>query len=339
MKKLGLGGKIIYLLNSFCAVLLVLGYLLPYIPPRIFPALSIVSLFLPVLIVLNVLFLLYWLLRGKRQLFLSAFVLALGIIHILSLFRLGSTTPVKDADISVLSYNVRRFNDRNWSEEEDVGDRIHAFIYRENPDIVCFQEFHPDFPLDPDIYPYTDRQVSKTTRRYGQIMYSKFPIIHTSSLDFEDTYNQGIFIDVLVKGDTLRVYNIHFQSLRITPDFDQLKKEDTGTLISRIGTSFKKQESQMQKFLASESQSPYPVIVAGDFNNSATSYLYRKVKGDKNDAFAKAGSGTGATYTFDFVPLRIDFILSDPQLEILDFETYSLPLSDHNPIRSSFKFE
>lgn len=336
MKKLGVAGKFIYILNSFSAVLLLLGYVLPYMPPRIFPVLSVISLFLPVLIVINILFFLYWLLRGKRQLLLSAFVLALGVVHILSLFKWGSSTSPKKADLSLLSYNVRKFNIRNWSEEDNVGDRIHAFVYRENPDIVCFQESHANYPLDPAIYPYTDIQKGETKRIHGLITYSKFPIVGSASLQFQDTSNQGTYIDVVVKGDTLRVYNIHFESLRIAPDFNKLKKEDTGTLISRIGTSFKKQEKQLFKFLESESQSPYPVIVAGDFNNSATSYLYRKAKGDKNDAFVQAGSGTGATYTFDFIPLRIDFILADVIFEVLDFETYSLPLSDHNPIRSRF---
>lgn len=339
MKKLGILGKFIFALNSFCAFALVLGYLLPYIPPRIFPVLAILSLFLPGLILINVIFCVYWLIRGRRQFLLSAFVLALGIFYITSVFKLGSREHAEDADISVLSYNIRRFNNQKWSEEEDVGARTHAFIYRENPDIVCFQEFHPDHPLDPEVYPYTDSALRAPNRRYGQIIYSKFPIIRSASLHFEDTSNQGIYVDIVVKKDTLRVYNMHFQSLRITPNFDQLKKEDTGSLITRIGTSFKKQEDQLLKFLESESQSPYPVIVAGDFNNSATSYLYRKVKGDKNDAFAVAGSGTGATYTFDFVPLRIDFILADPVLEVLDFVTYPLPLSDHNPIRSSFKLK
>ncbi|MDE0598725.1 MAG: endonuclease/exonuclease/phosphatase family protein, partial [Dokdonia donghaensis] len=109
-------------------------------------------------------------------------------------------------------------------------------------------------------------------------------------------------------------------------------------LLGRLGVAFEKQEDQVKKFLHSEASSPHKVIVAGDFNNSATSYMYRKVRGDKVDAFAKAGSGTGATFWFDIIPLRIDFILADEQLEVLNFETYGdIGLSDHKPSMATFK--
>ena len=99
-----------------------------------------------------------------------------------------------------------------------------------------------------------------------------------------------------------------------------------------MGDAFEKQEAQLNLFLAHEKESPYPVMVAGDFNNSASSYVYRKAKGEKVDAFAKAGSGTGKTFTFDFLPLRIDFILVDPRWKVHQFKNYDIELSDHFPI-------
>jgi endonuclease/exonuclease/phosphatase family metal-dependent hydrolase len=99
-----------------------------------------------------------------------------------------------------------------------------------------------------------------------------------------------------------------------------------------MGDAFEKQEVQLNLFLAHEKSSPYTVIVAGDFNNSASSYVYRKAKGEKVDAFAKAGSGTGKTFTFDFLPLRIDFILADPTWKVIQFKNYDIELSDHFPI-------
>ena len=106
-----------------------------------------------------------------------------------------------------------------------------------------------------------------------------------------------------------------------------------------MGQAFVKQEQQVQKFLENEKSSPYSVIVTGDFNNSATSYLYRKVLGEKVDAFAKAGSGTGATFWFDIIPMRIDFILADDELPVVDFETFDVPLSDHQPSVAIFKMD
>lgn len=336
MKKLSIFGKIVFFLNSIFAVLLLLSYLLPYIPPSVFPALALLSLLLPILLIINVIFLVYWAIKGKRQFLLSALVLVLGVSHILALFRFGGTAQETPSDISVLSYNVLRFKHYPTAPQVNKGDEIHAFIYRENPDVVCLQEYHPLYALDNDLYPYTNRDTGYEGRLGGQIIFSKYPIVSTGILPFENTYNGGVYADIAFPKDTVRIYSLHFQSFRISSKFDDLQSEQPRRLVGKLGVAFEKQEQQMEKFVESESQSPHPVIVAGDFNNSATSYLYRKVKGDKNDAFAEAGQGTGATYTFDFVPLRIDFILADPVFEVLNFETYNKTWSDHKPIMSRF---
>ena len=148
-----------------------------------------------------------------------------------------------------------------------------------------------------------------------------------------------MYADVVIDQDTVRVYNIHLQSFRVSSQFAELQQADSKKLIGRMVTAFERQENQVKAFLENEASSPYPVIVAGDFNNSSTSYVYRKLKGEKNDAFAKAGSGTGRTFTFDFLPLRIDFILTDPKFEVTDFKNYSLSLSDHEPIMAAFMME
>ena len=71
------------------------------------------------------------------------------------------------------------------------------------------------------------------------------------------------------------------------------------------------------------------MIVCGDFNNTAYSYVYRKVRGDKlNDAFQEAGKGFGRSFNF-FYPFRIDFILPDKSFRVRSFKTHYLPLSDH----------
>ena len=340
MKKLEFLGKFVFLINSIFAVLLLASYLLPFIPPHIFPALSVLSLVLPVLLIINFLFLLYWLFRGRRQLLLSAIVLALGITHIFSLIRIGGGEDIGEGNaLKVLTYNVRQFNVNGWSEEVKVGERTMEFIKEKDPDVVSFQEYYPGFSLDNKVYPYEYKVMMKANKNFGQVIFSKFPIISSGSLDFENSGNNGIYADIATPSDTVRVYNMHFQSFRLSPSLGNLQKENSKKLLGRLGQAFEKQETQVAKFLNSEATSPYPVIVTGDFNNSATSYMYRKVKGDKIDAFAKAGSGTGATFWFDIIPLRIDFILVDESLPVTNFDTYNVDLSDHKPSMATFKLE
>lgn len=332
MKKLGLFGKFLFFINSIFAILLLLGYLLPYIPPQVFPRLAVLSLVLPVLLVINALFLGYWLFRMRRQLLLSAIVLVLGIGHITSLFRFGGNAEnVLDSDLSVMSFNVHSFTRFGETPRHELEPEIKAFIAQENPDVLSFQEYNPSLQWMQE-YEHQYAYMTNRKQTFGQILYSKFPIINSGSLDFRASGNNGIFIDIVKAKDTLRIYNLHLQSFRMDANFSKLQQQDSKRLISRLADAFEKQETQMKLFLDHESQSPYPVIVTGDFNNSATSYIYRKVKGDKVDAFAKAGSGTGRTFTFDFLPLRIDFILADKQLEVIDFKNYDVRLSDHYPI-------
>lgn len=338
MKNLSFFNKLLFILNSLFVTLLLLGYVLPYMSPNVFPRLSVLSLLLPVLIVINFVFVIYWLLRFKRQFWLSALVLLLGVNHITGLYNLSDTEEHSPDDVMVLSYNLRSFSIQGLEKRKTVQSKIYNFIKEEDPDIICFQEYSDiEGGLDL-VYPYQAKKMKPYKRSFGQIIYSKYPIIHSGSLDFKKTSNNIIYADVVIKKDTVRVYNVHLQSLRVSSQFAELQQDDSKRLVSKMGAAFKRQQEQVEAFLVNEASSLYPVIVAGDFNNSSTSYIYRKIKGEKEDAFAKAGSGTGRTFTFDFVPLRIDFVLADPQLECIAFETYSIALSDHEPIRASFKF-
>ena len=116
MKKLGLFDKFIFILNSLAATALLFSYLLPLIPPKSFPLLSVLSLGVPVLIILNAVFLVYWLLRLKRQLLLSLIILILGYNYITSFVKFSSAdiSENDDSDISLMSYNVRMFNAYEW---------------------------------------------------------------------------------------------------------------------------------------------------------------------------------------------------------------------------------
>ena len=67
MKKLSIIDKFIYFINTLLALALLVSYLLPYISPEKFPFLAILSLFVPALILINSLFVLYWLIKLKKQ--------------------------------------------------------------------------------------------------------------------------------------------------------------------------------------------------------------------------------------------------------------------------------
>ena len=338
MKKLGVFEKFIFILNSLAATALLFSYLLPHIPPKSFPLLSVLSLGVPVLIILNTFFLLYWVLRLKRQLLLSLIVLLLGYNYVTSFVKF-SQADVDDentSDLSVMSYNVRMFNAYEWSQRKDIPDKITGFVKEKDPDILCVQEHYIGAAELSEIYPYEYIKLKGKNAEFGSAIFSKYPIIKKHSVDFpHDGNNNAIFVDILVnEKDTIRVFNVHFQSLNIKPGIDELQKEDSKKLLGRIGYGFSLQQEQAEMMMEEVNRSPYPTLIAGDFNNTSFSYIYDLVKqeGRFKDAFREAGSGFGKIFKLNYFPLRIDFLLIENDMRIAEFQKFEIDYSDHYPI-------
>ena len=342
MKSLKFFGKLVFIVNSLAAFLQLISYLLPYVPPQRFATLSVLSLGVPLLIILNILFFLYWLIRLKKQLFLSLFVLILGWSYLGSLYKFSSSTMVEDADnFSVMSFNVRLFNRFEWLPIKNVKSKIIDFIKTEKPDIVCLQEYRQRNPIALEGYYDFNALPKDPNVKGGQAIFSKYPIVNSGSLEFPNTYNNAIFVDIVKQKDTLRVYTLHLESSKIDTDVEKLKKENSSQLFKQVGRTFRAQQSQVELLLEHKSKSPYKTIITGDFNNTAYSYIYKELLGDDlRDTFEEAGHGFGKTFDFKFFPLRIDFILADEQFAVNGFKTYSdVKLSDHHPIISTLKLD
>ena len=333
MKKLKGINKIIFFFNSLVAAMLLLSYLLPYVAPKSFAFLSILSLAVPLLIILNMLFMLYWLLKVKKQLLVSLLVLILGYNHVTSLYKFTSSTDIKDRDnLTVMNFNVRLFNLYNWIPEDNVETNIVALIKEAAPDVISFQEYHPHDNVDLSFYKHKYEVLSGTRVQYGQAIFSKYPIIDSGSVAFPNTANNAIYADIVKGIDTIRIYNVHLQSLRIDADVENLKNADSEALIKRVGETFKMQQLQTELFVAHKASSPYKLVICGDFNNTPYSYVYKEIKGDLIDAFQEAGNGFGRSFDFKYFPIRIDFILVDNAFNVNGFKTFEDKLSDHYPI-------
>lgn len=336
MKGLNFIDKIIFTCNAILASVLLFSYALPYLPPRHFAMLSVLVLSVPFLILGNALFVIYWLLRLKKQMLLSLVVLGLGYTYILSFLNFNNSEDDALNGVRMLSYNVRNFmhatSDKN--HKQLLPETI-AFIASQQADIMSFQEFRPNVKVNFTSYHKAVKLKDNAgNTKSGLAIFSKFPIIGSGTIDFEATGNNAMYADLLIKQDTVRVYNIHLQSLSIDTNIEKLKEQDSKSLIKRIGGLFSKQQDQMDLIVAHQDSCPYPYFVTGDFNNTSYSYVYRKIKGDLTDSFVSAGGGFGKTFNFKFFPLRIDFILVDPAYKVLSFTTFENEFSDHFPVEA-----
>jgi len=336
MKKLNLIDKLIYLLNGIVAVVLLLAYLLPFVAPKTVSILSVLSLSVPILLLLNVCFCLYWLLKVKKQLLLSLVVLLLGYDSLSALYKFSSVEKNTNMSLSVISYNVRLFNVYDWINAPDIENDIQQFVVSENADVVAFQEYHPHKDFSLKSYPYKYESLSGGKTKYGQAIFSKYPIVSKGKIDFLNTENKAIYVDVLKEKDTIRIYNVHFESLHINPDVKNLSEQNTERLVKRIGGRFEMQQEQAELVLGHQKECGYKKIILGDFNNTAYSYIYKQFKNvGYSDAFEVAGNGFGKTFDFKFFPLRIDLILVDESLGIAQFSNFNHKFSDHYPIKAT----
>lgn len=339
MKKLGIFDKFIFIFNSLAALALLLSYLLPLIPPKSFPLLSVLSLGVPVLIILNFIFLVYWILRLKRQFLLSLIILIIGYKYVNCFLEIGGDDEnATSSDFSIMSYNVRMFNQYDWTSQKDIPEKIKEFVSEKNPDILCMQEYYVGATNLTNLYPYKYIRLKEKNNEFGSAIFSKYPIINKQSLDFpQDGNNNAIYADIVIdKKDTVRIFNVHFQSLNIKPGIDDLKKEDSKKLLGRIGYGFSLQQDQAEMLLPMVQNTTYRKMIAGDFNNTAFSYIYNLLKSEAGlkDAFMQKGSGFGKSFNLNYFPLRIDFMLLGEGVKTAEFHRFKINYSDHFPILS-----
>ncbi len=322
--------NIVFVLNLLIAFALLCSFFIPYISPEKNAFSAVISLTTPLLIILNFIFILFWAIKLDKRVFISALVLLLGYFLSTPFYNISNTKNYLNDDLSIMSYNVRLLNINKEIKKDSIAQKIISFVDNEKIDVIAFQEFHKNY-VDRLNFKYHYFIPKNVNGKHGQAIFSNYEIINKGSLDFEKSANNAIFIDVLKNQDTVRIYNVHLQSLGIMLDKQNFGSKDSKSLISRLKHRFKKQASQVNVILNHQKKFKGKSIICGDFNNTAYSWVYRKLLTGKKDAFLKAGNGFGKTFNYYF-PMRIDFILIDKSLTINWFKNYSLDLSDHEPI-------
>ena len=335
-------------MNIVLTVSTFVAYILPFLAPRLFPLLSVLTLFMPLFFILNGLFFLYWGFQFKKRMILSGLVLLMGITFINKFYKFSAKDyPENEKDFTVMSYNVRLLNVFKWLDRDDVPSQILSFINDKNPDILCIQEYSYSANIDLKVYPHRYILMEGNQIKTGQAIFSKFPIINQGNIVFPNSNNNVVFADIKKGKDIIRVYNMHLQSIKISPDvteindnIDAIDQGKSQRLFYRISKAFKQQQQQAEIIKEHKKGCPYPIIICGDLNNSAFSYVYRNIKGKLKDSFEEAGKGFGETYKFRYYPARIDYIFVDEKMVVKKFESFSdFENSDHYPIMAKLSME
>ncbi len=363
--------KFILPLGLLSALAAFLSSLAPYFPPGNHWLIALFGIGFPVLYTLNILFVLFWAYRRRWVALIACIPLVSGFGTASNFFAWRPDPPPKadgQARLKVMSFNVRNFDLYNWTANwlgtKHVRQDILDLIRSESPDVVCFQEFYTSDTGQFRTVEYMTREAGYVyshvhlpvylyrQHHWGMAVFSRYPLLNKGILRLSDEDSAGrqpsinlcLYADLVQGTDTVRLYNLHFQSIRFRQeDYKLINEVGTGleeenlrgfgSILRRLKTAFGKREKQVRLVMEKVERSPHPVIVCGDFNDTPSSYAYRSFADRLSDAFLQSGKGIGTTYTGPFPAFRIDYIFLSRSLHSYGF---SVPrekkLSDHYPV-------
>ena len=300
--------KFLYIINSLILFALLLTYLTPLIDPINFWPISFIGLAYPILLFINLLFLIFWFFSWEKYFWANFIIIFLGVSHVESFIGINEIEINQSVNsIKILSYNVRLFNKNENIKKQDIDNKIIKFIKSYDAQIFCVQEF----------------EKSENTKILEQFFNTKIKDklkLQIFSVYEEVNYgvikdNICVYKDLKIDKDTIRVYNMHLQS----------------NWIDSIRSSFQNRSNEVKIIKKHIKSSPYKVILCGDLNDTPISYAYNKISKDMKDSFNKSAKGLGGSHT-EIPMLRIDYIFTSKEIESYDYQKHNIKLSDHFPI-------
>jgi len=331
-------------LNVLVAIGLTITYTTPFIDPLSYKKIPIVGLFYPLLLLVNFIFSAFWLFTTrKKYVLLSLVPILLGIQHVNTIIGLPTSSDrinQQSAIVSVGSYNIKDFDNIAWKDDSFQPGAIKKLHQQfADLDFLCLQEAN----YDTDKIFKKELQFPHHHKVKGTRIFSRNPFVNMGTIPFESKYNSCTWVDIKVGKRIIRLYSVHLESNHITAETQQITQRNGIGWKSRLLMlkDMFRQDAYRNRLLVEQTQlvvqhieeSPYPVIICGDFNDSPLSYIYRKFAGILKDGFSDKGNGFSFSYRGNIPFLRIDYIFSSPSLSFHDYQTLrNVTYSDHYPV-------
>ena len=356
---------VMVIINVIVAVSLIMAYLCIIIHPLTVWWIGLFGLAYLHLIVVNLCFVFFWIFSTKKKMFLISMMSILLGLPLLgrNIQFFEKKIPENEKynwNLKVLSFNVQGFVRSEAKLSNGSVLNIFDFLRENDADIICMQEFavyswnnelnkeniHKHFDKTPHYrIELTTDGPTGDLYRFGIATFSKYPIIRNKLIYQDNTTNACMYSDLQIGSDTVRVFNIHLKSVGFQNDdksflYNMIKREygksdvrAVKSIIRQLIVSSFERAKQVEILCSHIEQSPYPVIICGDFNDPPTSFSYQKVRANRRDAFVEAGSGLSTTFHIGRKAFfRIDYILYSDVFKAYNYESPRVHLSDHFPV-------
>lgn len=350
-------------LNVLLVLYTLLIYWLLYDLPIQHWSASMFMITLPVAWLFNLIYVVIWLVSNRWRSVLSALTLVAGfwLWPRTVVFNTPQSLPPNQKSVQILSYNVAGFNSEDFYKVPSKPRRsqlLTNWVVQHDAGIKCFQEFynsqrHPTLNMtkrlretgyihEAVLYP---NYLQTPDYIVGVAIFSKHPIIDQGREVFGNQGHNGIvWADIAVRSDTIRIINVHLESMgiRVRRVLSQQEmsgvRSETRGILAQLREGFIERGGQIRRVEKYLTSSPYPVIVTGDFNDTPYSVTYGRLRNRLNNAFEDAGQGFGFSLNRAPKLLRIDNqFYNANRLTALQFQTFrDIPYSDHFPILGEF---
>ncbi len=361
MKVVGYIFKLLfYAAEVLVSTALILADLSPFIPPsnKLTAVPSLLALGYEWLLLAIVAIFFVALLLRKRWAWIAA-----GGVILLSFVPINTVVSLQKSKVpqhtthklKVLTYNTMMLANGNMKDtSKPLAADLLEYIKHSDTDIVCLQEVvnvkkgngYTLEQLKQTLqypYSYVDYKRYRGNRKYGMMVFSRYPLLDKQTIAYESTSNQSDHCLVVVDSDTILLCNNHLESIKLTndnfdfsdPNSDKLKQK-AHTILGKMLRAYTLRYRQARAVHEMLKHSHYPAIVCGDFNDTPVSYTYRTIRSSMNDAYLYAHPrSTGHTFYKGPLGIRIDYILCSPCLYPQAAEVDCVPFSDHLPLTAT----
>ena len=319
--------------------------------PDAHPLLSVIGLGFPVFLLINLTFLVFWVLFKFRTALvpMAGFIACLQPIRTYAPVNLNTRAP--EDCLTIMSYNVYLF--AGWATPKGEKNEIADYICRSGADIVCLQEgaYHEIQGEDvhqklKSIYQYCDT-ADKDRSNSILAIFSKHPIIKRERIKYESLNNHSIAHWLKIGEDTVIVVNNHLETNGLTEEaksgfksiisgnlLNSSAKNHSKLLIEQLTEATRRRMRQADKvaeFIRAHKNEK--IILCGDFNDNPISYAHRTIAKELNDCYIASGNGPGFSFHENFMYVRIDNIMCSSHWQPYNcFVDKSIGMSDHYPI-------
>lgn len=274
-------------------------------------------------------------------------LLLIWVLYSLVSHRIRLPKEAYDHTLKVLTYNTHAMMIGDKLAEKQ---KMLQYLNNQGADIVCLQEVlvykNPSRLTLPALreamsnYPYTyyDFKRYNSHRQFGNVVFSRYPLTNKNTIRYESQSNISSQCDVQVGDETIRLIVNHLESYGLVREdlqFDTLSMAEikNSSLVQKLQHAGKLRHQQAREVKRSIRQSPYPVVVVGDFNAIPLSYVYWKVKFGLRDCFLESSFGQlGNTIKKGPLGIRIDYILCSRKMTPIKCEVDRVRYSDHFPV-------